>query len=311
MKPVIGFFKGLSLFILSILLFASLSLFSLLFIMNQTVMKADFVVSHLDKLDLSALTNQILHERLLEENAQLSDVLVVDIVENTVRELEPWAKEQAKTAIQKGYEYFTGKSASLTLAISLTGVKEALKENAIEAVSKSPPPEFASLSQTEIQLYVNQYANDFLEQYQIPDKLEFDVSKLDAGTKGQIEQARQYISNFSLFYNGLLGATILIILLMFAVSRNIKGTARTLGINLFLFGAIDFVIILLTDKFLPLSSLPLDLPAALQKWIEQLSNDILVPIQTFNLGMVALGVVLIAFSLVYTPRKSVGVEQEA
>ncbi|MFC1974661.1 hypothetical protein ACFLVA_01450 [Chloroflexota bacterium] len=55
------FLKGLALALLGFLLFLSLSIFGFAFQLNDTVLKPDFVVTELDKLDVSLLAKEVLN----------------------------------------------------------------------------------------------------------------------------------------------------------------------------------------------------------------------------------------------------------
>ena len=45
-----------------------------------------------------------------------------------------------------------------------------------------------------------------------------------------------------------------------------------------------------------------EIPASLQTWISGLATDLLAPLQTFSLGLLIAGVVLIVVSIVYKSR---------
>ncbi len=53
------FLKGLAISLLSLLLFLCLSTFSVVFMLNQTILNPDFITSQLHRLDLSSLAKKI------------------------------------------------------------------------------------------------------------------------------------------------------------------------------------------------------------------------------------------------------------
>ncbi len=61
------FLKGLALTLLSFLLFLSLSIFSLAFLLNSTVLNAGFITSELDRLEVSPLVAEIISEQMPAE----------------------------------------------------------------------------------------------------------------------------------------------------------------------------------------------------------------------------------------------------
>jgi len=60
--------KGLALGLLSFLLFLSLSIFGILFLLNQTILNPNFISSELDKLDVAALVVEVISEQESEED---------------------------------------------------------------------------------------------------------------------------------------------------------------------------------------------------------------------------------------------------
>jgi len=108
--------KALALSLMGFLLFLSLSIFGLAFMLKNTVLDPDFVVSELDKLDLSLLAGEAIDEQVSrgEFSPELGTALV-----NTVTRLEPKVKEQVGVATGTVYDYLLGKSQDLDLALIL------------------------------------------------------------------------------------------------------------------------------------------------------------------------------------------------
>ncbi len=110
------FLKGLSLGLLSFLLFLSLSVFGVAFLINQTILNPNFITSELDKLDVAALVEEIISEQEDEEDfpEELGTALI-----NTVTKLEPVVKEQVNAAIYSIFDYLLGKRENPELAHTL------------------------------------------------------------------------------------------------------------------------------------------------------------------------------------------------
>ena len=106
------FLKGLVVFVLSFLLYLSISVFSLVFMLNQTLLNPDFLVSQLNRLDISSLTEEVLSGQVSAEQE-----LMAGVIEDTVAELEPWIKEQAGVIIYSSHDYLMGKSQTLNVVI--------------------------------------------------------------------------------------------------------------------------------------------------------------------------------------------------
>ncbi len=106
------FLKGLALSLLISLLFLSISAFGLAFTLNHTILNPDFVVSQIDRLDISSLAAEVITEEIPQE--ELRATLI-----DTITKLEPKVKEQVSAAIYSVYDYLLGKSQSLDLALML------------------------------------------------------------------------------------------------------------------------------------------------------------------------------------------------
>jgi len=122
------FVKGLALSLLSFLLFLSLSIFGLALTLSNTILNPDFVVSELDRLDISSLAKEFISEQIPPEGELMAEVL-----DDTIADLEPWIREQVNAGIYSSYDYLWGRSQSLSLVISLEPVKESLRDNLWEA----------------------------------------------------------------------------------------------------------------------------------------------------------------------------------
>ena len=110
------FVKGLTIGLLSLLLFLSLSTFGLALTLNHTILNPDFAVSELDSLDVPSLAADLIDKQVSE--GEFSEELGTALV-NTITKLEPLVKEQAGAAIYSIYDYLLGKSQSLDLALTL------------------------------------------------------------------------------------------------------------------------------------------------------------------------------------------------
>lgn len=108
--------KGVATGLLSFLLFWSLSLFGIAFLINQTVLNPDFVTTQMDKLDVSALVEEIISEQEGEE--AFSEEEATALVD-TIANVEPLVKEGIGNATEPIYDYLTGKSETIDLASTI------------------------------------------------------------------------------------------------------------------------------------------------------------------------------------------------
>ena len=292
------FLKGLVLTLLSFLLFLSLSIFGFAFTLNNTILNPDFVISELDKLDVTSLARDLVSEQIAPQIPPEAGFMV-EVLDETIVELDPWIREELSNAIYSGYDYFLGKSQSLNLVISLEPVKETLRDNAWEALLESPPPELAMVPQTMWEQYFDQFYEEFAGQ--IPSTFEFNESSLPPEVIAPLEQVRQAISYSQLSYNVLIGFMLLLILGIILINRQVRGATRELGTIFLTFGAFEYAGIFVAKHFAGPQLAQLPIPSQLQAWLPQLLGDFLAPLEMFSLGLLIGGVVLLIVSFVY-PR---------
>jgi len=110
------FLRGLGLTLLSLLLFLSLSIFGLAFLLNNTVLSPKFITSELDRLDVSSLAEEVISQQILEEEfpEELRTVLA-----DIIPKVEPLVKEQVSAATYSIFDYLLGKRESPDLAQTL------------------------------------------------------------------------------------------------------------------------------------------------------------------------------------------------
>lgn len=324
--------KGFGLVILSFLLFLSLSVFGIAFMLNSTLLNPDFVTSEVDKIDVSALVIEMAEEQIGEQLPEEAFFLK-EALYGIISDQEPWLKEQLNAAIYTGYDFFLGKSERIDIIISLEPLKESLRDSLKEALLQSLPatlsdlppelsglfPELADLPPElsdlplsdlppELAGLLPDITDQLFDQYyqelagQIPSEFAFDESFIPPEVMEQMILARQYIGYFQTAYSALIGFMVLLVLGIILIKRNVRGTTRGLGITFLIYGALEFAGVYVARNFMP-TSLPLPgIPSSLQMWLMGLSGDLLVPLQMFSLGVLIGGVVLLVVSFVYKPR---------
>ena len=108
--------KGVATGLLSFLLFWSLSMFGIAFLINQTVLNPDFVTTQMDKLDVAALVEEIISEQEGEE--AFSEEQATALVD-TITNVEPLVKEGISNATKPVYDYLLGESETIDLASTI------------------------------------------------------------------------------------------------------------------------------------------------------------------------------------------------
>ena len=289
--------KGFAIGFLNFLLFLSLSSFGVVFALQSTILKPDFVTAELDKLDVTSLTREFIGEQLIPQIPPEAG-FAAEAIDKTITELDPWTKEQVNNVVSSGYDYLLGRSQELNLVIQLEPVKETFRDNLWAAFIKSPPPEVSILPQAELEKYFDQFYQQFDEQ--IPST--FELMPLEVTS--QLEIARKGIGYVQSGYNILIGIIIFLILAIILIDRSVKGTTRVLGTTFLIYGAFQYAGIL-AIKYLALPQLAqLSMPVQLQAWLPEVVSDFVAPMETLSLGLAIAGAVLLIVSFVYKPRVS-------
>ena len=295
--------KGLALGLLGILLFLSLSVFGLVLTINQTILNPDFVVSQVNKLDISSLAGEFISEQIPSGQIPQGEELMAEVIDDTLADLEPWIKEQLNTAIYSGYDYLTGESQSLSLVISTDQLKETLRDNLKSAFMQSIPPELAGAPPAMVEAYFDDYYQQLSGE--IPATIDIGEDMLGPEVMNNIAVAREYIGYIQIAYKALIGIILVLIGLILLIHRQVRGATRQLGITFLVYGVPGYVGIFILKNYAMQQLTQLtqfNLPAMFQAWLPQFVDDFLAPLEMFTLGILIGGVVLLVVSFVYKPR---------
>jgi len=289
---------------LSFLLFVSLSGFGLAFTANRTVFNPDFVVSRLDRLEVSPLVGEMLKEQVPEEVMSVLPAGLIDgVLDDVLTELEPWLREQLAEAVYAGYDYVLGRSDELSLVIDVEPVKAAVKDRLLPVLLAEPPPGLDMLPPAELERLFNQ----FYEQVsgQIPSTLEIDegmINEMDPGIMPALAQARRYTGYFQIAYWALIISTALFIMGIILLDRRVRGATRWLGIPCLISGIVSYGGTFFLSNFAAGLVAQLELPVQLQDWLPQLINDSLDPMRIYGVVLMVAGTALLIVSVAYRRR---------
>jgi hypothetical protein len=294
------FLKAFGLAILAVLLFMSLSSFGLMFTIDRTLLNPDFTVSQLERLNTASLARDIVHDQILSQatislTPPIEDFLV-GVVDETITDLEPWLKEQAREITYAFYDYLEGNSQNLSVIIPLEPVKQQLKINIGQAVITSPPPGLTDLPAGMIESYLEPFYA------QMPSSFELNQTWLGPQNMAQIDQLRQIVSHFNTVYYALIGFIVLLILGIILINREVRGSTRSLGATFLSCGIVSYAGVWLAKYAIGTQSALPQVPAYLQSWLPQLIADILHPLELYSLVLAGVGVVLLIVSFVYRRR---------
>ncbi|MFC1952721.1 hypothetical protein ACFLWR_01135 [Chloroflexota bacterium] len=99
------FIKNLFVGLLSFLLFLSLTIFGLAFMLRSTVLNPDFVTSELNRIEIAALLDEFLYMDSPADSPDFNGI-IIDAASN----IEPEVKEQLSLGIHSTYDYLLGET---------------------------------------------------------------------------------------------------------------------------------------------------------------------------------------------------------
>lgn len=293
------FLKGAAVSLLGLLLFFSLSLFTLAYMVNQTILDRNFVITGLNRLDISGLLKDTITQQLSQQlrshpiAQQIPQIeqRMAPVLNATITDLDPWIKEQISDSVNASYDYFLGPGNTINLKISLDTVKETLKKHLGPAIVQAPELAAVPLAQRE------QMA-DMLAQAitgQIPATVDVGQS-LPRDVHNTLADIKGYIGYVRTAYWGLLGLMVLLVAGIILINSDLKLSARNLGTTFLTFGLFEYIGIFVTNYFVGAQSESFGLPPALQQWLPQFMKDLLAPLEQFSIVLVIIGLVLIITS---------------
>ena len=163
-----GPLKGLGNGFLSFLLLLSLSVFGVSFLFNSTVLSPDFVVSQVDKLDITTITREIVDEQISEDLPEEAE-FIKSAAYAIIAEREPWLKEQLGHAIYTGYDFLLGNSDQLEITIPLESLKTDLKESLWQTLGEFLKQNASLIPPDLLIPYIEDYYQDLTSQ--VPEQL--------------------------------------------------------------------------------------------------------------------------------------------
>ncbi|MDO8716162.1 MAG: hypothetical protein Q7J73_05080 [Dehalococcoidales bacterium] len=287
--------------------------------LRSTILKTDFFVAVIDKLDITSMVKEILRDQLGSAQIPPEYQRYVDAsLDKVVADIKPVIKQQIQAAADPVLDYIVGKTDNFSVTINAGQLKTSLSTAIRTAVIASPPPELAGIPQP---LWQNQLDN-FLQQFtqSIPSTFEINQSMFGPDfrtgitdgiqkAEDKLIQARQYVGYFQLGYTLLIVLILLSIAGIILIHRQVRGAARSLGAIFLSYGAFEYAGVLVGRYFAgkQLPSALADLPPSLQTWVTNLSDRLLSPLGTFSLAVLIFGVVLLIVSFVY-PKREISVQ---
>ena len=299
----------------------------LAYIIRHDILTSDFVITLLEGLDISSLALEFLGGELALDVPEDLEFLT-DEIDDAIADFEATVKEELGNSADQILDYMLGERASISVTISLTPIIDDLEDSLREAFMEQLPPEYAGLSQSELDQIFDDGFAEFsaglpstfeLDETMLPDEVSTqftaaladaedalenmrdDIAQAIADAEEVLEEAREYVSWFQLGYKILIGVIVLLILGIVLIYREVKGATLTLGIIFLTYGVIHFAGIMIARYFGERQWPPVELPVQVDPLLWRAANDVIAPLQWFSLGLLIVGAVLIVVSIIY-PR---------
>jgi len=282
--------------------------------LKGTVFSPSFVSAVLDEPAMTALVKQSIKDEITAGLSAQDRQVISPYLEKTLPSLAPWIRQQANAVAGPVVDYLLGQTPILNVVISLGTMKETLRVSLHDAFVASPPAQLAGASPAEIEAAFSQYWDRYSPE--IPATFVVDRAALGLDPSVSIRQslddaaaglaeARRAIGYFRLGYVLLIVLLALLVLGIIAIHRNVKGSALNLGIIALVCGILQYVGFAVGGYYArrAIASVDTDLPGALRSWLPGLQTAALRPLEVFGLVLVGLGLVLIALSILYRPRR--------
>ncbi len=276
--------KGLALGVAGFLLFITLSILGIAVNVNNTVLSPNFMISEIEKLDISATAQQILPEILPADAAPYLPALDATLIENEV-----WIKEQIGYAINSFYDYALGKTNTFIINISVEQIKQSLVENLKQTYPQLPPSQ-QGLSLDQLQQQIST---------EIPSTITLDQNDIPSDVWQTMQQAKEIAGYIRIAYIGLIVLALALIGLIILITRKVKSATLALGVIFLVVGAISLIGLVIAQQLAP-ASIPMnDLPSQIQTWLKQMIIDSLTPWKIYSIVILVLGIMMLVTSFFY------------
>jgi hypothetical protein len=283
-------------------------------LLGDSVLNDDFIISIIEGMDLKPLLDEFI-EGIITESGLPAGLSYSDYIDNIAADIEPWAKEQARLIIPPALDYILGNSDAFEVTVSMTTLRDALKNNLKQSFLSSPPQQYKGLSQAEL----GQTFDTLFEQTSedIPESLTLDEELFasDDGTAMTIDttefeqvmsDSREGIRIFNISFILLIVFILLLIGGIIAIHRTVKGSALNLGIVSFILG-IGLMIFYFSSLWIIRDMVNQQEIAAMpviHDWLIQSSNSSLFPILILFIIFMVIGIALLVLSYIYNRKQN-------
>ena len=276
--------------------------------LSNTLLSSDFVVSVVDEIDISSLAGEFLSEQLAGQIPEEIEAYAGEAINDTLADAEPWIKEQVGAAADPIVDYLLGESQSLSIAISTEPLIDSLKDNMLQALLESPPPELAGLSPAIIEAQFDGLFQEFsgmipatfeIDETLLGTEMPTEIATMITQAEDMLEQGKEIFGYIKTTFYSLIGLMLLLIAGIILLKREVRSPTRKIGITFLTCGVIWYAGTFAAKHFGGAQLSALAIPSSLQAWLPQFIDNLLSPLAMLGLGLLIGGVALIVVSFVY------------
>ncbi|MFC1907785.1 hypothetical protein ACFLWT_00055 [Chloroflexota bacterium] len=276
--------------------------------LSNTILNSDSVTSVVDELDISSLAGEFINAQFADQMPEGIDEYLDGVIDDTMVDIEPWIKEQIGASADPVVDYLLGESQSLSIVISTEPLVDGLKDNLLQSLLESPPPELAGLPPAIIEQLLDGLFQEFsgmipvtfeIDETLIGTDMPAEIATMIAQGEDILEQGKENFGYIQTAFYTLIGLMVLLTTGIILLKREVKSSTRKLGITFLIYGVIWYACTFAVKHFAKTWLSPLEIPSSLQAQLPQFLDNLLFPLAMFGLGLLIGGIALIVVSFVY------------
>jgi hypothetical protein len=280
--------------------------------LKSSALDPQLAISILNDIDFSTVVHDLLLESLPTEGLVIAgfEIDPAPYIDSVIPVIEPWFKEQVQILIPELYDYVLGDRDTLDLSIPISPVLDDIASTLKSAILASPPPSLAGLSQSQLsQAFDVAWAQTLP---QMPVSIEINPSENAFEQPAEVAQgfedaerglaeARRFVAYYQAGFWGLVGLTLILILGIILINRNVKVNCRILGGVFATYGITEAAGVIISRGLIhkQMASSLTEVPSSIQPWLVQLVDSLLNPLLIFAISCAVLGVILFVVSFLY------------
>jgi hypothetical protein len=172
--------KGVGTAVCSLLLFLAITVLSVAFLLNSTVLSPKFMNAQIEKLDTSEIARDFIDDEIKEQLPKGSEFLL-DVSVNIIKNEDARIKTQITSIINNAYAYLLGDTDTLQLSISLADIKHDLKATIWDTAIAYLKAKTANMTDAQFKAYALSIAD------QIPaDTLPIELQTMPKSTRDEV-----------------------------------------------------------------------------------------------------------------------------